>query len=272
MSERLVIVGWDGSAVADEAVHWAARCSERFGRRLRVVMVVRSGPDPRTDAFARARALIAEVAPEVAVETEVINGHPVEALRDQSAEGALVAVGTRGHSQFASTLLGSVSDGLSQHARGPIVIVRGSTEHEPSAPVVVGVDGSDTSARAIDFAAEYAEGAGAPLLGVAAWPYPWRAQDPKDLETAVLDGQAHAERLLSAALAEVRAAHPDLVVDSLLTDTDPAQALIEAAREAQLVVVGSRGRGGFAGMLLGSVSRTVLRHAPCPVAVVRPRR
>ncbi|MDO5684364.1 MAG: universal stress protein [Propionibacteriaceae bacterium] len=269
MSIRRVVVGWDGSDGANHALRWAARTAERLAQDLRVVMAARTGSGT-TEAFAKATALVAEVAPGVTPETVVRTGHPVDVLREESSDEALVVVGTRGHSRFTATMLGSVSNGLSQHTPGPVVIVRGTSRLEATDPVVVGVDGSETSTQALAFAAEFAHGVGAPLVAVAAWPLPWRAQDPMDLETALLDGPAHAEHLLTAALSKVRATYPDLVIGSSLSDAEPAAALVDAARDAQLLVVGSRGRGGFAGMLLGSISRTVLHHAPCPVAVVRP--
>jgi len=274
MSERPVVVGWDDSPGAAPGVRWAARTAARLGRALRVVLVVRTGPDPRTDAFANARQLVAEVAPGLAIDNKVINGHPIEALRDESAEAEMVVVGTRGHSRLHSTLVGSVGEGLTQHARGPVVVVRGGSDREQTAPVVVGVDGSRTSTEAISFAARFADAIGAPVLGVAAAPDPLRsiAREIVVSEQHSTSVRQDAERFLHQAMAGLRADYPDLVVGSKVLDIEPADALVQAAENAQLIVVGSHGRGGFAGMLLGSVSRSVLHHAPCPVAVVRPQR
>ncbi|WP_432560257.1 universal stress protein [Granulicoccus sp. GXG6511] len=274
MSERPVVVGWDDSPGAAPGVRWAARTAARLGRELRIVRVVRTGPDPRTDAFAAARELVAEVAPGLTIDTKVINGHPIEALRDESAEAEMVVVGTRGHSRLHSTLVGSVGEGLTQHGLGPIVVVRGDTERDVTAPVVVGVDGSKTSSAAIGFAARFAEAVGASVLGVAAAPDPLRsiAREIVVSDEHSLSVRQDAERFLHEAMAGLRADHPDLVVGSTVLEHEPADALVQAADNAQLIVVGSHGRGGFAGMLLGSVSRTVLHHAPCPVAVVRPDR
>lgn len=275
MSERPIIVGWDGSPGADEAVRWAARTAARHDRALRIVQVVRNRPDPGVSGFGTARALAAEVAPALRVDTEIIHGQPVEILRSLSEQAEVVVVGTRGHSRFRATLVGSVGEAVTQQAHSPVVVVRGKTVQHPSAPVVVGIDGSSTSAAAIAYAVSYARMLGAPLLGVTAVPDPLQSVAP---EVALTEEHAalvrrDAERTLHRALTDVRAKHPDLAVEPRILELEPPEALIRAAEEAQILVVGSHGRRGFAGMVLGSVSRTLLHQAPCPVAViVRPRR
>lgn len=271
MSERTIVVGWDGSEGAGTAVRWAARTAARLDRSLRIVRVVRTGPDARTDTFAAAKTLVAEVAPGLTVTTKILNDHPIGALRDESHEATVVVVGTRGHSRLRSTLVGSVSEGLTQYAHSPVVVVRGDANHDPTDPVVVGVDGSPTSSEAIQFAARFASALNAPLLAVAAAPEPLLSIAPEVVVPEESSTLAHrdAERFLQQVLSELRGAHPGLSVDSKAFDSHPVAALVEAAADAQLLVVGSHGRGGFAGMLLGSVSRSVLHHAPCPVGVVR---
>lgn len=271
MSE-LIVVGWDDSPGSEPAVRWAARTSAQLSHPLRVVLVVRTASDPRTDAFATARELVEQAVPGLAIETKVINGHPIEALRDESAEASMVVVGTRGHSRLTSTLVGSIGEELTQHALGPVVVVRGDSNREPTAPVVVGVDGSETSSAAIRFAAAFADTMGASLFAVAAAPDPLRGgpRGTVEDERTELVHRQDAERFIAGALVKVRKDHPDLLADSKVLTVEPVEALVQAAEDAQLLVVGSHGRGGFAGMLLGSVSRIVLHHAPCPVAVVRP--
>lgn len=287
MSERTMVVGWDGSEGAAAAVRWAARTAARLGRELRIVRVVRTGPDPSVDYFAEAHALVAEVAPGLTVDTKVVNDHPIGALRDESRDASVVVVGTRGHSRLRSTIVGSVGEGLTQYAFGPVVVVRGETDHDDTDPVVVGVDGSPTSSEAIQYAARFALAMKAPLRAVAAAPDPLLSIAPETVvaapdplmsippESAVVEEASalvhrDAERFLQEVLSGLHSAHPELSVSSVVLDSHPVDALVEAARDAQLLVVGSHGRGGFAGMLLGSVSRSVLHHAPCPVAVVRP--
>lgn len=273
MSERNIVVGWDGSEGAAAALRWGARTAARLDRALRIVRVVRTGPDPRTDAFADARALVAEVAPGLAVDTKVVNDHPIGALRDESMEAAVVVVGTRGHSRLRSTLAGSVSEGLTQYAHSPVVVVRGDADHVSTDPVVVGVDGSRTSSEAIQYAARFAMAMNAPLRAVAAAPDPLLLIAPETIveEPSTLVHR-DAERYLQEVLAGLQKDYPGLSVDTMVLGIPPVEALVQAAADAQLLVVGSHGRGGFTGMLLGSVSRSVLHHAPCPVGVVRPHR
>jgi nucleotide-binding universal stress UspA family protein len=134
---------------------------------------------------------------------------------------------------------------------------------------VVGVDGSPTSEAALAFAFEAADLHGVPLLAV----HTWTDYQIESTMTAVLEGDAidaDERRLLAERLAGWGEKFPDVAVTRLVTRYRPARTLLEQSAHAQLVVVGSRGRGGLAGMLLGSVSHALLHHAVCPVAVVRP--
>ncbi|MFV0461317.1 MAG: universal stress protein [Actinomycetales bacterium] len=136
---------------------------------------------------------------------------------------------------------------------------------------MVGADGSRTAAKAVAFAARFADGVGARLVAVCAVPHPSDFMVP---EVAIapefrLELAAEAERFMAESLAGLCQEYPDLEVERRMVDLPAAAALAEHGDGAQLVVVGSHGRGGFAGMLLGSVSRGVLFHAPCPIAVVR---
>jgi nucleotide-binding universal stress UspA family protein len=139
-------------------------------------------------------------------------------------------------------------------------------EAAPSAPVVVGVDGSPASIAALRKAAELAGATGSPLRVVAAWMYPSSPNYPY-----LPDGwspEDDARRSLDAAIA---AAFPDgepAGLDREVVEKNAASALIDESRSASMVVVGSRGHGGFAGLLLGSVSSAVAEHAACPVLVL----
>src|SRR5690606_3692092 len=165
-------------------------------------------------------------------------------------------------------LLGSVAVGLGGHARCPLVVVRAVQDSEPTAPVVVGVDGSPLSDPALAFAFEAAAVRGVALEAVHAW-----RELVGDLDMATLldwDAIETEERaLLAERLAGWAEKYPDVPVRRVVTRERPARVLVEQSRGAQLVVVGSRGRGGFTGLVLGSVSHAVLHHAHCPVAVVR---
>lgn len=137
--------------------------------------------------------------------------------------------------------------------------------------VVVGIDGSPSSLGALEWAARQAEMTGAVLEAVSSWEWPtavgWAAAPvPEDYQPA-----EDAQRLLDEALGPVRAAHPGVEIRATVVEGHPAPVLVEASRDADLLVVGSRGRGQFAGMLLGSVSEHCVGSAHCPVLVFHPR-
>jgi nucleotide-binding universal stress UspA family protein len=138
--------------------------------------------------------------------------------------------------------------------------------------VVVGVDGSKSSAKAIDFAFDQADALGARVLAVHAWSSPFRTYEDDGRSMLQFDDDDvtdSARVLVAEAVAGAAADHPDVGWDTRLASGPASRALLLAAESAALVVVGSRGRGGFTGLLLGSVSQTVLHHAHCPTAIVR---
>ncbi|MGW2354275.1 universal stress protein [Actinacidiphila glaucinigra] len=285
----LVVVGVDGSASSLAAVEVAAREAMLRGARLRVVhafiwpaMHVPLGPSPLgppegglrnmverllAEAVERASA----VAPEVDVDHAVVTGEPLTVLEAQSTSAELVVVGSRGMGGFVGLLMGSTAVHLAAHGRCPVLAVR-----EPAAdgPIVLAVDGSAAGERAVDFAFAEAALRNVPLLALHAWttwntpmPVPQDASAPYAKPPGALAGEE--ECLLYEALAGRREQYPDVVVQHKTVRGRTRETLIEASRSAQLVVVGARGRGGFAGLLLGSVSHALLYHAHCPVAVVR---
>jgi nucleotide-binding universal stress UspA family protein len=297
-SPRLgVVVAFDGSPQSEIAVRWASREAARRGRPLDVVHVVDvSGAIPDVlasqvsdwrERAMEAGARIADEGVELAVRAarEVRAravadiGAPVEVLLHASRRADLVVVGTRGRGDFSAAWLGSVSTAVAAHASCPVVIVRGDGRPAPgpSVPVVVGVDGSSASERAVDVAASVAAQAGAPLEIVSVWT--GLAVDGR--MSALAAGmstradvfspaaRANAEQVADQALAQLREAHPDLHVRQVVLEGYPAQVLAEAAEGAALLVVGSRGRGAFTGLVLGSVSHGVAHTAPCPVMVIR---
>lgn len=216
--------------------------------------------------------MAAGVAPDLAIEQEVVTGFPVPVLTDEAARAQLVVLGDRGLGGFTGLLVGSVAVAVTTHAPCPVVVVRGPTPDAPrpsDGPVVVGIDGSPTSEAAVEFAFEVADLRGVPLVAVHAW----TDYEIGSTMVAVLDGEAidaDEHRLLAERLAGWSEKYPDVPVQRLVTRCRPARTLVEQSEYAQLVVVGSRGRGGFAGLMLGSVSHALLHHAACPVAVVRP--
>ncbi|GAA4543891.1 universal stress protein [Streptomyces violaceochromogenes] len=290
MVSGLVVVGVDGSASSLAAVEVAAREARSRGAGLRVVhafvwpaMHVPLGPSPMgppegglrnmadglvTEAVERARA----VAPDIQVGHVVVTGEPLTVLEAQSRAAELVVVGSRGMGGFVGLLVGSTAVHLAAHGRCPVLVVR--EQPHADGPIVLGVDGSAAGQKAVDFAFAEAALRNAPLVALHTWTT-WNApmpapQDPSEPYANPPGALAEEEeRLLAEALAGRQERHPGVVVEHRVVHGGTREALIEASRSAQLLVVGARGRGGFAGLLLGSVSQALLHHAHCPVAVVR---
>jgi|SoiMethySBSTD1v2_1073268.scaffolds.fasta_scaffold1109093_1 nucleotide-binding universal stress UspA family protein len=286
-SVRPILVGIDGSSSALAAARWAAR--EAVVRRAPIRLVYAFGwmpvhdaddpvqivPDARDalrrtaeERLAAAAAQVGEVAPDVAVSQEVTTGMAAALLVSLSGEAQLAVVGHRGLGGFAGLVIGSVSAALAAHAACPVVVVRGPDAPLQDGPVVVGVDGSPQSEAALAFAVEAAVARRVPLRAVRAWldpAVPYVVTGPADWDEEVKRQQG----LLSEQLVGWREKYPELRVEPVLVQDRPAHALAQSTGDAQLVVVGSRGRGGLTGMLLGSVSQAMLQHAECPVAVVR---
>ncbi|WP_189786568.1 universal stress protein [Streptomyces capitiformicae] len=285
----LVVVGVDGSASSLAAVEVAAWEARLRGAGLRAVhafvwpaMHVPLGPSALgppdgglqnmvdrlvAEAVERART----VAPEVDVSHVVVTGEPLTVLEAQSRAAELVVVGSRGMGGFVGLLVGSTAVHLAAHGRCPVLVVR-ETPHSDG-PVVLGVGGSAAGRRAVDFAFADAALRQAPLVALHTWttwnapmPGPQDPSEPYANPPGALAEEEEEERLLSEALAGRQERYPGVVVEHRLVHGGTREALIEASRSAQLLVVGARGRGGFAGLLLGSVSQALLHHAHCPVA------
>lgn len=289
-----VVVGFDGSQNSVTAVEWAANEAAKRGARLRVLTAAHypGMPSPvgvtglsiphslQTYSDQRAqegRMLAAKYLPESEVDASTVVAAPWPALVEASAHAALVVVGHRGHGAFASALLGSVSTAVAEHARCPVVVVRGFTVQRVGRPlpVTVGVDGTDHSEAALRFAAHTAARDGVPLHILCAatfpsllWEFPFWDEDIVAKWTDELSSSADAA--VKAATSTVRAEWPDLVVEERAAHLAPGLALEEVSRHSSLVVVGASSTGLGGRFPLGSVSRTVLHHSSCPVAVVRP--
>ncbi|MEU0743566.1 universal stress protein [Streptomyces sp. NPDC006134] len=285
-----VVVGVDGSPSSLAAVEVAAREAALRGAQLRLVHAF-GGPSVRVPphvrpwnpavaglremvdgTLAQAERRAREAAPRVEVARDVVVGEPVTVLEIESRTASLVVVGSRGLSAFGSLLLGSTGVHLAAHGRCPVLVVRGGPD--PAGPVLLAADGSPAGEGAVAFAFAEASLRGADLLALHVWSTRTeRAYDgPADPPFVTYDEdhlRAEEERVLVEALSGHRERHPDVTVRSRLVRGRVRAALIDASGEAQLVVAGARGRGGFRGLLLGSVSQALLHHAHCPVAVVR---
>jgi nucleotide-binding universal stress UspA family protein len=288
---RTVVVGVDGSDSAVQAVCWGAAEAVRRQVPLRLVIGFgwpadtparhsRHGAAYREVLLGRAREHLtaaAEVAedaqPGIEVEQQLVVGSPVAVLGEEARRAQLVVIGDRGMSRVEGLVVGSVAVALAAHAACPVVVVRGVGEESAprdTLPVVLGVDGSSTSEAAIGFAFEAAAARKVAVVAVHTWS--GMVFDPSAVPMGI-DWAAieNAEReLLARQLAGWSEKYPDTSVEQVVTRDRPAHRLLEQAARAQLVVVGSRGRGEFAGLVLGSVGNAMVHRCPCPVAIVRP--
>lgn len=271
-----VIVGADGSLAATAAVRWAVREARMRGVPLAVVHVAGHDDD---DAQDQDDGAVLAGAVDVAVEeaggdgpeisSAHVTGHPVATLTELSRTATMVVLGRHGDVPRMQRMLGSVCTGVLHHARCPVAVVH----HDPTVsartrrqPVLVGVDGSACSVRAAEIAFDEAawRGVGVVALYVCDGP-----EGPSANRAEVAALQAEAEYQLDTALAPLCARHPDVVVHRLIRFESAARQLLIQGERAQLVVVGSHGRGALAGMLLGSVSTAVARDVRAPVIVAR---
>ena len=207
------------------------------------------------------------VLPHVQVSTRYVRDKAVGFPAEESAAPGVVVIGTRGLGGIRSSLYGGVADKLAAAAQGPVVVV--PSEANTDGPIVVGVDG-DGSSAAVDWALTEARRLGAPVRIVRCWGY--RETVPLVTAAALLPDSVSAVRAaqdeFGDLVARARAAAPDVEIEEAFTHGDPATVLVDESRHARLLVVGSRGRGRLAGLVLGSTSRRVLRDSRCPAAVV----
>ena len=199
-------------------------------------------------------------APQVETTREVTVGEPLMVLEIESRSAALVVVGSRGLGAFGSLLLGSTAVHLTAHGRCPVLVVRGRPD--PNGPVLLAVDGSPAGEKAVEFASAEASLRGVDLVALHVWnTWSERAYEgPGDPLNVVVDIERLREeeqRLLDDTLSPWQERHPGVTVQRRLVRSRVRPALIEASRESQLVVAGARGRGGFTGLLLGSVSQAL---------------
>lgn len=283
-SSRPVVVGVDGSASSQRAAWWAAEEASRRGRPLELVHayeVLRVAgqhallESSQESAQTRAHALLESVAKDLdgfkgEVRLSPEQGLPAAVLLARSHHADLVVVGSRGHGELLSLMVGSTSLQVAMHASSPVVVVRipeDGTNGPSAGRVVVGVDDSHLSDAAIAFAFDAAQSRRTGLTAVHTWTTPEQVQlVPTDVWA---EAEQYHERLLASRMDEWRPKYPEVDIVLRVVRSDPARALVDESQGAALTVVGTRGRGGFAGLLLGSVSHGVLHLADSAVAVVR---
>ncbi len=275
-----ILVGYDGSADSQRALDWAAEAARSRNAPLRVVVATGSLNQLPYDLRQQVRADVDHTRKEVesrlsaiddvSTSVDVAEGAASHALLEAAKDAALVVLGARGHGALSGVLLGSVSQHVSRHASCPVVVVRQPYDDDATA-VVVGVDGSDDGDKALAFAFDLAQRENRPLVAVHGWRSiatgPGLAAGyygvPMDLESDA------AEQLLRETLEQWRDKYPEVSVTSHAVAQPPAHVLADASQQAAIVVVGSRGRGAFTGLLLGSVGQAVLQRAQCPVVIAR---
>jgi nucleotide-binding universal stress UspA family protein len=288
MSARRIVIGYDGSQGAERALRWGLVEAARTGGDVEVVYAV-AWPDylpaasmvpgppvwPDLSAESAAEGMLETVAGQVRAQfrhvpvTAVVRrGAAAQILCDRSREAALVVVGGRSHGAFAEVLLGSVASAVAAHA-DCTVVVAGDREPLPVVdPVLLGLDESAHADRAAGFAFDQAAARGVTLHVVRAWmppPDPWIGSPSVDREeVAVAERVAVGEQVTAW-----REKFPSVPVNIDVVVGHPYRVLTEAARGAQLVVLGARGRGGLRGPSLGSVTRHLLHQRGATVAVVR---
>ncbi|OSC40548.1 universal stress protein [Mycobacterium decipiens] len=290
LKQHGIVVGVDGSPASGAAVCWAAREAVMRNLPLTVVNVVNADvatwppmPYPETwgvwqedegrKIVANAVKLAKEAIPadrKLGVKSELVFSTPVPTMVEISSEAEMVVVGSSGRGALARGLLGSVSSSLVRRASCPVAVIHDDDSVIPDpqhAPVLLGIDGSPVSELATAVAFDEASRRGVELIALHAW---------SDIEVVELPGldfsavQEEAELSLAERLAGWRERYPDVPVRRIAVCDRPARQLVERSASAQLVVVGSHGRGGFSGMLLGSVSNAVLHSVRVPLIVARP--
>lgn len=268
--DDVVVVGVDGSEGGQAALLWAAGEARRRGCVLEVLHAwIAPGGGAEAAEIARRSASAAKtIYPDLEVRTNTPQAEPALALIEASSTSALMVVGPRGLGGFRELLLGSVSHQCIQHAACPVVVVRARRSGKAGASgVVVGVDGSHGSDLALRWALAEGRYRQTPVRAVYAWQYPpvgAYAVGPPD------GYQSIAREIVEESRAKARQWAPDVPVETAARFGAPVQVLLDEGERADMLVIGSRGRGGFRGLLLGSVGNEAAHYASCPVVVVRP--
>lgn len=280
-----IVVAFDGSETAEAALCWAL--DEGVRRRTSVCIAHVLDPECRIgepgmagsdDRRRAAEATVERMAREaedwgqlgITVSGTVLDGPVARALCERSRRASMLVLGDRGVGGFPGQRIGSVSLAVAAHADCPVVVVRG-VPHASSRPIAVGVDDAPEARLAVGFAFQEAAARGVSVLAVRGWSVPaeLRAIDEDWVQPALVEQERAEQRVLITGLSSWRDRFPMVAVERRLVPVTATHALTIASRDAQLVVVGDRGSGGFAGLRLGSVAEQVLQHSLCAVMVVR---
>jgi nucleotide-binding universal stress UspA family protein len=286
MNASKIVVGYDRSKDARTAARWALDEAARTGALVEffyayewplwapaasMVPAPAVWPDGETEQAIKESLQAAVTAakdshPGVPTQISTVYAGAALTLIERSHHAGLIVVGSQGNSAVAG-LLGSVSVAVSAHAHCPVIVARGDAA--PTLPVVAGVDDSPSAHLALDFAVEQAAGRGVPLRVIRTWPPVTGIWEDTPMVTHAVTTDER--RPLDELVAGLRGKYPEVEISAEAVVDHPAHALALASTTAQLLVVGTRGRGALRGTLLGSVSQHLLRHSACTVAVVRER-
>ncbi|MGO4201917.1 universal stress protein [Rhodococcus sp. TAF43] len=290
-SESPIVVGVDGSATSYAAVSWAAREAWYHRRRLHIVTAL-GAPTPYGDGIRlppsyftdRDRAVHAHLTEATAiartaltdpdateVTTEVLEGSARPVLIEVSKSARMMVLGSRGLTRLTAVLAGSVTTALATHAHCPVVVIRGQAgQTSGTGAVVVGIDGSENSRSALVVAFEEAALRGTDIVAIHTWsPFALSTAFDDQLDLPWDQVEVAERAVLSESLAGSQERYPETAVSPMVVRGQAADELREQSADMELLVVGSHGRGGFAGMLLGSTSTTLLHTATCPLMIVR---
>ncbi len=290
-----IVVGTDGSEGSYQALLWALREARIHHSPVHAVITWQGPATYSRDVYfpvaqdgiaesaeAQLAALLERATAEFAgpeIVPVVLEGEPSRILCEQTEESDLLVVGSRGHGSLTGLLLGSVSSRCARHSRAPVVIVPASWRrdqvHSVSGPIVAGVDGSPGSVSALRWALEEAAIRHGSVRAVMVWRGVAPGDDDMALEWATLPSLAHRDQITAgqagthlAAVVSEAVGDRQVSVEQVVVEGDPAKSLCRQAAGAEMLVVGSRGHGAFAGLLLGSVSSRCAHHSPVPVAII----
>lgn len=282
-----VLAGVDGSGCSRQAAIWAADEADRRGVPLLLVAAywmhtvgypgsAYAPTGTLTELREAGETALRDVAgelrhlhPGLDLTTRLRYGEPSRVLREEAADADLTVIGNHGSHRLTTTL-GSVAGTVVASSPGPVAVVRPGAIRTQG-PVVVGVDGSADADHALGYAFAAARRLGTTLVALTCWsdptidgPFPAYGNLPLDLTP--LDAATSEE--LGHRLAPWRVRYPEVPVDARVEHARPVRPLLDAGRQARLLVVGTRGRGKITGLLLGSTSQSLIAHAECPVVVV----
>ncbi|MEV0304318.1 universal stress protein [Streptomyces prasinus] len=266
-----LVVGIDGSEPSLEAVDWAADEAVRHGVSLHLVHVAAGDREP-SDVISAASERASGRAPTVRLASEVLHDDAAAALIDKGRNAFALVLGSRGLGDLAEMLLGTVSLAVAARADCPVVVVRGAAEHRDGrfGDIVVGVEEGEGSGTALQFALREAHVRSCRLTAVHAWNPSSRALTTRPAPSwyAMEAHRRPPSQVLDDALRGLADPYRHTRVDSRVIEGPARRALLDAASEADLLVVGAHRRQGHPGLQLGMINHALLHHAPCPVAVV----